>query len=122
MVGGQSPRWSGTLVPSSQGQRSYAGGPFVSAKSGTGQNFGSLGLFYLRPTAAVSTGMPKRRRFKQTSTLEERLAEATEQLRQQAKILKPGPALDQVNKRIRQNETAANMTEWLNSPGLKAPT
>ena len=66
--------------------------------------------------------MTKRRRFKQTLTLEERLAEDTEQLREQAKLLPPGNTLDQVLKRIRQNETAANMTEWLNSPGLKAST
>jgi hypothetical protein len=66
--------------------------------------------------------MPTRRRFKQTSTLEERLAEDTEQLREQAKLLPPGATLDRVLQRIRQNETAAHMTEWLNSPGLKAPT
>ena len=66
--------------------------------------------------------MPTRRRFKQTSTLEERLAEDTEQLREQAKLLPPGATLDHVLRRIRQNETAAHMTEWLNSPGLKAPT
>jgi len=66
--------------------------------------------------------MPARRRFKQMLTLEERLADDTEQLREQAKLLPPGDTLDQVLKRIRQNETAAHMTEWLNSPGLKAPT
>jgi hypothetical protein len=66
--------------------------------------------------------MPTRRRFRQASTLEERLAEDTDQLREQAKLLPPGKELDEVLKRIRQNETAAHMTEWLNSPGLKAPT
>ena len=66
--------------------------------------------------------MTTRRRFKQESTLEERLAEDTEQQREQAKLLPPGNALDQVLKRIRQNETAAHITEWLNSPGLKTPT
>ena len=66
--------------------------------------------------------MKKRRRFRQTSTLVERLAEDTEQLREQAKGLQPGTALDHIQKRIRQNETAAHMSEWLNSPGLKAPT
>lgn len=65
--------------------------------------------------------MTKRRRFKQTLPLEERLAEDTEQLREQAKLLPPGNTLDQVLKRIRQNETAAHMSEWLNSPGLKSP-
>ena len=66
--------------------------------------------------------MTTRRHFKQTVTLQERLAEDTEQLREQAKLLPPGNALDQVLKRIRQNETAAHITEWLNSPGLKTPT
>ena len=64
----------------------------------------------------------KRRRFKQTSSLEERLIEDTAQLREQAKMLPPGALHDHVLRRIRQNETAAHMTEWLNSPGLKAPT
>ena len=66
--------------------------------------------------------MTTRRHFKQTVTLQERLAEDTEQLREQAKLLPPGNALDQVLKRIRQNETAAHITELLNSPGLKTPT
>jgi hypothetical protein len=66
--------------------------------------------------------MQKRRRFKQTSTLKERLAEDTEQLRKQAKTLQPGAALDHVQKRIRQNETAAHLSEWLTSPGLRPPT
>jgi hypothetical protein len=65
--------------------------------------------------------MQKRRRFKQTLTLEERLAEDTELLREQAKTLQPGTALDHVLKRIRQNETAAHLSEWLTSPGLRPP-
>jgi hypothetical protein len=60
--------------------------------------------------------------LKQTASLEERLTEDTEQLREQAKTLPPGASLDHVLRRIRQNETAAHMSEWLNSPGLKAPT
>ena len=63
----------------------------------------------------------KRRRFNHTSTLAQRLAEDTELLREQAGTLPPGPALDDVLRRIRQNETAAHMSEWLNSPGLKVP-
>ena len=65
--------------------------------------------------------MKKRRRIKQTSTLEERLAADTEQLRKKAKTLKPGVALDHVNERIRQNETTAHISEWLNTPGLHPP-
>ena len=66
--------------------------------------------------------MAERRRFKHTTSLEERLSEDTEPLREQAKALPPGAALDQVLRRIRQNETAAHMTEWLNSPGLRPPS
>jgi hypothetical protein len=65
--------------------------------------------------------MRKRRRFTQTSTLEERLAEATAQLREQAEALTPSLARDNVLRRIRQNETAIHINEWLASPGLKAP-
>lgn len=62
-----------------------------------------------------------RRRFKQAFTLEERLAQELEQLRAQARNMKPGVTLDQVLRRIRQNETASRMSEWLTSPGLQAP-
>jgi len=62
--------------------------------------------------------MKKRRHVKQTLTLEERLAEDTAQLREQARKMKPGVALDYIEMRIRQNECAAQFTEWLrSSPG-----
>ena len=57
----------------------------------------------------------KRRRSNIQSALEERLAEDTELLREQAKTLRPGATLDRL-KRIRQNEAAANLTQWLASP------
>ena len=66
--------------------------------------------------------MAERRRFRHTTTLGERLAEDTERLRQQAKAMKSGVARDHVLQRIRQNETASHMSEWLVSPILKAPT
>ena len=66
--------------------------------------------------------MQKRRRFKQSSTLEDRLSEDTEQLREQLKLLPPGPVRQQVLRRIRQNDTASHLSEWLQSPGLRAPT
>ena len=69
----------------------------------------------------ASSVMKKRRRFKQISTLAERLAADTDQLREQARSLRPGAALDHIRKRIRQNETAAHLSERLNSPGLQAP-
>jgi hypothetical protein len=36
--------------------------------------------------------------------------------------LKPGPELDAIRKKIRQLDTAADMSEWLSSPGLQSPT
>ncbi|WP_084030602.1 hypothetical protein [Bradyrhizobium paxllaeri] len=64
----------------------------------------------------------KRRRFKQTLSLEERLSEDTEQLREQARMLPPGAVRDHVLRRISQNEAAAHMSGWLSSPGLKSAT
>lgn len=66
--------------------------------------------------------MIERRRFKQSFTLEDRLAREIEQLRDQARNMKPGVALDQVLGRIRQNQMASNINSWLGSPGLRAPT
>jgi hypothetical protein len=63
-----------------------------------------------------------RRRFKQPFTLKDRLAQEIEQLRDQAKNMKPGVALNQVLRRIRQNQTASDMNDWLGSTGLRAPT
>ena len=66
--------------------------------------------------------MPQRRRFRQTVSLEERLAEEARELRKVAETLPPGPQRDQVLRKARQDETAVHMTEWLSSPGLKPST
>ena len=66
--------------------------------------------------------MIQRRRFQQEFTLKDRLAQEIEQLRDQAKNMKPGVPLDQVLPGIRQNHTASSMNDWLGSPGLRAPT
>jgi len=65
--------------------------------------------------------MLKRRRFKQTKSLKERLLERAEQFREEAKLLPYGLVRDAVIKRARQAEAAAHMDEWLNSPGLQPP-
>jgi hypothetical protein len=64
----------------------------------------------------------QRRRFKQTDLLEERLAEEAKRLREEAKTLPPGAARDELIRRARQAETGSHMSEWLRSPGLRAPT
>jgi cell division protein FtsB len=63
----------------------------------------------------------QRRRFKQTSSLEESLAEQAKQLREQARMLPPGPVRDAVEKRARQADTAVRVNAWLMSPGLQPP-
>ena len=65
--------------------------------------------------------MQKRRRFKQTKSLNDRLLEEAQSLREQAKLLPFGSVRDATLKKARQAEAAANMDAWLNSPGLKPP-
>jgi hypothetical protein len=65
--------------------------------------------------------MTTRRNFEHRQSLEERLLQDIAKLREQARNMKPGVALDQVLRRIRQNETASHMSDWLTSPGLQAP-
>jgi hypothetical protein len=75
--------------------------------------------FLLRKGACA---VQKRRRFKQTQSLEERLADEATELRKVAETLAPGSERDSVLRKARQDETALHMTEWLNSSGLKPPT
>jgi hypothetical protein len=63
----------------------------------------------------------KRRRFKQTHSLEERLAAQAEADRKQAKSMAPGAEREELLRRARRAETASHMTEWLNSSGLRSP-
>jgi hypothetical protein len=62
-----------------------------------------------------------RRRFKQTKSLEERLAEEAKRLREEAKLLPPGTVREALLRRARQAETGSHMSEWLSSPGLRPP-
>jgi len=63
----------------------------------------------------------ERRRFKQETTLDKRLAEQARYFRDQAKKLPPGCKRDDLVRRARQAETAANLSEWLVSSGLQPP-
>ena len=65
--------------------------------------------------------MQKRRRFKQTDVLEDRLAQEAVRLRELAKTMKHGPLREETLRKARQCETGAHMSEWLRSPGLKPP-
>ncbi|WFU75351.1 hypothetical protein [Bradyrhizobium sp. CB2312] len=66
--------------------------------------------------------MLKRRRFKQTKTLDQRLAEEVMRLRDEARALPPGRSREMLLRKARQDEAAIQIEAWLRSPGLRAPT
>lgn len=66
--------------------------------------------------------MQMRRRFKQTRTLTERLADEATRLREEARTLAPGRRREMLLRRARQDETAMQIDAWLHSRGLRAPT
>ena len=59
--------------------------------------------------------MQERRRFTQTTSLEERLAKEATQLRKQAQGTPPGIECDLLVRKARRAESASRMTEWLAS-------
>jgi predicted RNase H-related nuclease YkuK (DUF458 family) len=65
--------------------------------------------------------MQHRRRFKQITSLEQRLAEEAQRLREQAKKLPPGPDQERLLRKAREDEMVAQMTDWITSPGLQPP-
>jgi hypothetical protein len=67
------------------------------------------------------SAMQQRRRFKQTISLEERLAEEAKRLRKRAHSLPAGIERERAIRKARQAETASHMSEWLRSPGLQPP-
>lgn len=66
--------------------------------------------------------MIKRRRFKQSHPLDERLADEARRLREEAAKLPPGIDRERLLRKARQDETALHITQWLSSPGLRPPT
>ena len=65
--------------------------------------------------------MKIRRRFRQTITLEERLADEAKRLRDEAKKLPPGPEQAELLRKARENEMVADVAGWITSPGLQPP-
>jgi hypothetical protein len=63
----------------------------------------------------------QRHRLKQLKSLEERLAEDANRLREEARLLPLGAMRDATIRKARQAETGAHMSEWLRSPGLQPP-
>ena len=65
--------------------------------------------------------MSKRRPFKQTQSLHDRLAARTEKVRLQAPKLPPGSEGDGLIANSRRPETASRLEAWVKSPGLRPP-
>ena len=66
--------------------------------------------------------MTRRRRFKQSDSLKERLSIFVEDIRAKADALPPGPEKEELLRKARQAETASHIDEWANSSGLRSPT
>ena len=67
--------------------------------------------------------MQQRRRYtRPETTLEQRLADEACRLREQARLLPPGAVREATIRKARQAETGSHLSEWLRSPGLKAPS
>jgi hypothetical protein len=63
----------------------------------------------------------QRRRFKQTSSLDQRLIEEVQRLRKKAQGAQPGIERDKLIRKAQHAEAAADIQEWLTSPGLRPP-
>jgi predicted trehalose synthase len=63
----------------------------------------------------------QRRRFKQTSPLDQRLEEQARLLRKEALGTPPGIERERLIRRARQAETAVHIRQWIKSPGLQPP-
>jgi hypothetical protein len=66
--------------------------------------------------------MQGRHFFKPAETLEQRLSNEAQFLREQAQLLPPGAIRDATIRKARQAETGSHINEWLSSPGLRSPT
>ena len=60
-------------------------------------------------------------RITQSSTLGDRLKKEARNLRKQAEGMPPGIRRDELLRKAEQTETAAQMNEWLSSPGFQPP-
>ncbi|MCK1723325.1 hypothetical protein [Bradyrhizobium sp. 141] len=65
--------------------------------------------------------MGERRRIVQTRSLEERMAEQANILKERASHLPAGAEREVLLKRARIVETGSHLSDWLTSPGLQPP-
>jgi len=75
-----------------------------------------------RYQAAGKEVIMMRRRFKQTTCLQERIASRAAEIRAQAEALPPGSQeRERMERKARLADVGAHMNEWLISPGLQLP-
>ena len=65
--------------------------------------------------------MIKRRRFKQTLSLRDRLAYFSKAAREKASLLPPGAEKEELLRKARQADMTAHIAQLVTSPGLQAP-
>ena len=65
--------------------------------------------------------MQKRRRFRQSKSLEQRLSEEARRLRSEASLLPPSYQREELLRSARRAEAASHLSEWLTSPTLRSP-
>lgn len=65
--------------------------------------------------------MGKRRRFKQTTSLKDRLSDFMTGMRERADIAPPGPERDELLKNVKKAEVAMEIERWASSPELQPP-
>jgi hypothetical protein len=66
--------------------------------------------------------MSKRRRFKQSISLKDRLANFAEEALKKASNLPPGTDREEMLKKVRQADIASHMDEWAHSSEPQPPT
>ena len=67
------------------------------------------------------TTVVRRRRFKQVLPLKERLLTIAREAKERAATLPPGPERQALLRQARETKIAAELEDWLNSPGLQPP-
>jgi hypothetical protein len=65
--------------------------------------------------------MGRRRRFKQSLPLGDRLSAFIHAMRERAKLVGPGPERDEILTKVKKAETAVEMDRAVNSPKLEPP-
>jgi len=63
----------------------------------------------------------QRQRTQHAASLDERIADHAQRIRNEAKALPPGRERQEMVRRARQAEVAAHISEWISSPGLRPP-